>query len=291
MLYAEWIGGDDPPDVERWCSRVPLHERLPARTVWERIDHFHCPPACSWWRFSATVANAASSPTGFEAGAGPTTLVMSDHRPVPLAFSFCSAKGCIPLLNDEKTGLHFQLQVLARLQKASVRKGKSSKNHPKPEAPPCPSWWAQMASATCCGQSISSFSRRGLRQGGGATSGARRAGSASSAMAGAAVIDRRLTPFVAATPEAVRRGRPRRRASRDGPTHAGVLPAWKELIEELFRAGLSGGVLPPETLRPASNIAAAHHGDLGPSRANRGRATAADGQLSSCRWRAGPGRG
>jgi len=59
-------------DVEAVADECHYIERLPARHIWKEIDHSIAHPV-SAVRFSATLANAASSPTG-SSGACPTTL-------------------------------------------------------------------------------------------------------------------------------------------------------------------------------------------------------------------------
>ena len=107
MLYAEASEQDDPlADVEAVvldeCHYMNDSQR---GTVWEE-SIIHCPPSVQLVALSATVANAGQLTDWIEKVHGPTTLVLSDHRPVPLQFSFCSAKGLHPLLNEQGTGLH-----------------------------------------------------------------------------------------------------------------------------------------------------------------------------------------
>ena len=92
---------------------------------------------------SATVANAGQLTDWIEKVHGPTRLVLSDFRPVPLQFSFCSAKGLHPLLNEQGTGIHPNCKVW-RAPKGHKRKGRSPRP-PQPEAPPISFVVAQMA--------------------------------------------------------------------------------------------------------------------------------------------------
>jgi superfamily II RNA helicase len=70
-------------------------------------------------------------------------------------------------------------------------------------------------------------------------------------------IRARLEAFVAATPEAVRDGGHDEALLRGiAAHHAGVLPAWKELIEELFQQGLVKVVFATETLAAGINMPA-----------------------------------
>ncbi|MFL0744879.1 MAG: DEAD/DEAH box helicase, partial [Prochlorococcus sp.] len=107
MLYAQADQDDDPlADVEAVvldeCHYMNDSQR---GTVWEE-SIIHCPASVQLVALSATVANAGQLTDWIERVHGPTQLVLSDFRPVPLHFSFCSAKGLHPLLNDARTGLH-----------------------------------------------------------------------------------------------------------------------------------------------------------------------------------------
>ena len=124
MLYAEIDNPDDDPleGVETVvldeCHSMNDSQR---GTVWEE-SIIHCPSIIQLVALSATVANAGQLTDWIGRVHGPTRLVHSDHRPVPLAFSFCSAKGLHPLLNEEGTGLHPNCKVW-RPPKTTRRKG------------------------------------------------------------------------------------------------------------------------------------------------------------------------
>ena len=67
----------------------------------------------------------------------------------------------------------------------------------------------------------------------------------------------RLDAYIAATPEAVRDGGHADALLRGiAAHHAGVLPAWKELIEELYQQGLIKVVFATETLAAGINMPA-----------------------------------
>ncbi len=251
MLYAEVDRGDDPlADVEAVvldeCHYMNDSQR---GTVWEE-SIIHCPPAVQLVALSATVANAGQLTDWIERVHGPTTLVMSDHRPVPLAFSFCSAKGLHPLLNDEGTGLHPNCKVW-RAPKGDRRKGKTPRP-PQPEPAPLPFVVAQLAEREMLPAIYFIFSRRGCDKA------VRDLGRSNLLNAQEAeVVRRRLDAFVAVTPEAVREGGHAEALLRGiAAHHAGVLPAWKELIEELFQQGLVKVVFATETLAAGINMPA-----------------------------------
>ena len=253
MLYAQIDHPDDDPlaGVEAVvldeCHYMNDSQR---GTVWEE-SIIHCPPSIQLVALSATVANAGQLTDWIEKVHGPTRLVFSDYRPVPLSFSFCSAKGLHPLLNEEGTGLHPNCKVW-RPPKGIRRKGPKIPRPPQPEAPPIGFVVTKMAESTMLPAIYFIFSRRGcdraLRD-----LGQRCLVSAEEQ----GRINSRLDAFMAATPEAVREGG-HADALRRGIAahHAGVLPAWKELIEELFQQGLVKVVFATETLAAGINMPA-----------------------------------
>jgi len=252
MLYAEADQGDDPlEDVEAVvldeCHYMNDSQR---GTVWEE-SIIHCPPVVQLVALSATVANAGQLTDWIERVHGPTQLVMSDFRPVPLAFSFCSAKGLHPLLNDEGTDLHPNCKVW-RAPKGNKRKGPKTPKPPQPEAPPLSFVVAQMAEREMLPAIYFIFSRRGCDKA------VRDLGKVCLVSPEEqARIRARLEAFVAATPEAVRDGGHDEALLRGiAAHHAGVLPAWKELIEELFQQGLVKVVFATETLAAGINMPA-----------------------------------
>ena len=251
MLYAEVERGDDPlADVEAVvldeCHYMNDSQR---GTVWEE-SIIHCPPSVQLVALSATVANAGQLTDWIERVHGPTRLVLSDFRPVPLDFSFCSVKGLHPLLNDERTGLHPNCKVW-RAPKGSNRKGKSPRP-PQPEPPPLAFVVAQMAERDMLPAIYFIFSRRGCDKA------MRDLGKICLVNeAEQARIRARLEAYVRATPEAVREGGHDEALLRGiAAHHAGVLPAWKELIEELFQQGLVKVVFATETLAAGINMPA-----------------------------------
>jgi len=253
MLYAEIDRPDDDPlaDVEAVvldeCHYMNDSQR---GTVWEE-SIIHCPPPIQLVALSATVANAGQLTDWIERVHGPTRLVLSDHRPVPLAFSFCSAKGLHPLLNDAGTGLHPNCKVW-RPPKSTRRKGPREPRPPQPEAPPIGFVVAQMAQRDMLPAIYFIFSRRSCDRA------LRDLGKLCLVNpAEQALIRSRLDAYVAATPDAVRDGEHADALLRGiASHHAGVLPAWKELIEELFQQALVKVVFATETLAAGINMPA-----------------------------------
>ena len=252
MLYAEADDHDDPLDNVEAVVLDECHYMNDSQrgTVWEE-SIIHCPPPIQLVALSATVANAGQLTDWIDRVHGPTQLVLSDFRPVPLAFSFCSAKGLHPLLNDEGTGLHPNCKVW-RAPKGGQRKGPKTAKPPQPEAPPLGFVVAQMAERDMLPAIYFIFSRRGCDKG------VRDLGKACLVNPEEqARIKVRLDAYIAATPEAVRDGGHADALLRGiAAHHAGVLPAWKELIEELFQQGLIKVVFATETLAAGINMPA-----------------------------------
>jgi superfamily II RNA helicase len=253
MLYAEIDHLDDDPlaDVEAVvldeCHYMNDSQR---GTVWEE-SIIHCPSTIQLVALSATVANAGQLTDWIARVHGPTQLVHSDFRPVPLAFSFCSAKGLHPLLNEEGNGLHPNAKVW-RPPKGNRRKGPKLPRPPQPDPAPLPFVVAQLADRDMLPAIYFIFSRRGCDRG------VRELGSACLVTpAEQARIRARLDAYVAATPEAVREGGHAEALLRGiASHHAGVLPAWKELVEGLFQQGLIKVVFATETLAAGINMPA-----------------------------------
>ena len=157
MLYAEIDHPDDDPlaDVEAVvldeCHYMNDTQR---GTVWEE-SIIHCPSRVQLVALSATVANAGQLTDWIERVHGPTRLIHSDFRPVPLAFSFCSAKGLHPLLNDEGTGLHPNCKVW-RPPNPPAARGPRYRGRPSRRRRRSASWWPRWRSGRCCRPSTSS---------------------------------------------------------------------------------------------------------------------------------------
>ncbi len=251
MLYAECDGNDDPlSEVETVvldeCHYMNDFQR---GTVWEE-SIIHCPSSVQIVALSATVANAAQLTDWIQRVHGPTDLVSSSFRPVPLRYSFCSAKGLHPLLNKDGNGLHPNCKVW-RAPKGNKRKARSSKPL-QPESPPISFVISQMVDRGMLPAIYFIFSRRGCDKA------VRDLGSFCLVRANEQrLIRKRLLEYTNSNPEAVRDDL-HAHALLQGIAahHAGVLPAWKELIEDLFQDGLVKVVFATETLAAGINMPA-----------------------------------
>ncbi len=252
MLYAEVDDQSDPLDGVETVVLDECHYMNDSQrgTVWEEAI-IHCPSSVQIVALSATVANAGQLTDWIEQVHGPTELIFSDFRPVPLNFKFCSAKGLHPLLNDEGTGLHPNCKVW-RPPKGKKRKGRSSKLM-QPECPSIDFVIRKIAEREMLPAIYFIFSRRGCDK-------------AVKDLLGTIdllsdlereKIEIRLNQYLKENPEGARKG-VHVDALRHGIAshHAGVLPAWKELIEELFQEGVVKVVFATETLAAGINMPA-----------------------------------
>jgi superfamily II RNA helicase len=72
-------------------------------TVWEECV-ISCPSHIRMLALSATMGNVEDIKGWFEAVHGPTQLVVSTHRPVPLRYLFALKSGLMPLFRDPNSG-------------------------------------------------------------------------------------------------------------------------------------------------------------------------------------------
>ena len=253
MLYAEADKNDDPLiDVEAVvldeCHYMNDSQR---GTVWEE-SIIHCPSSVQLVALSATVANAGQLTDWIQEVHGPTDLILSDFRPVPLHFHFCSAKGLHPLLNESGNGLHPNCKVW-RAPKGSRNRRKRQYSKPlQPASPPISFVIANMAERDMLPAIYFIFSRRGCDK---AVKDLGALNLVSSEESDS--LKERLKKYIQANPEGVRDEMHVDALSRGiASHHAGVLPAWKELIEELFQQGLVKVVFATETLAAGINMPA-----------------------------------
>ncbi|NEO85322.1 MAG: DEAD/DEAH box helicase [Spirulina sp. SIO3F2] len=210
-------------------------------TVWEE-SIIYCPPKVQLVALSATVANAAELTEWIAQVHGPTQLIESDFRPVPLDFHFSNLKGLFPLLDAKQQRLNPRLKP---------KGGKAKQRLRKEDCPSVRKTVKQLQSRDMLPAIFFIFSRRGCDK---AIEQVDDLPLVSGAEA--AELRRRVEEFLAWNPSAARVGQVEPLMGGIAAHHAGVLPAWKGLVEELFQLGLVKVVFATETLAAGINMPA-----------------------------------
>ena len=246
MLYGTPIGqiGISLIDVEAVvldeCHYMNDRQR---GTVWEEAI-IYCPHEVQLVALSATVANSDQLTDWLNRVHGPTTLIYSEFRPVPLEFHFCNPKGLFPLLNDSKTKINPRL---IRRKKGSRDRGRAA----RPEAPSIIYTLNQLAQRDMLPAIFFIFSRKGCDKAVAEVGDLWLVNNDESQTLRILIDD-----FLARNPEAGRSGQIAPLYRGVAAHHAGILPAWKGLVEELFQQGLIKVVFATETLAAGINMPA-----------------------------------
>jgi len=210
-------------------------------TVWEE-SIIYCPREIQLVALSATVANSEQLTDWINRVHGPTELIYSDFRPVPLQFHFGNDKGIFPLLDDT------QKRINPRL--ATTRKQSKEQRGHIP-APSLTYMLSLLAQRDMLPAIYFIFSRRGCDRA------VAEIGSLSLVTPQEEALLRGLVmDFLARNPEAGRSGQIEALCKGVAAHHAGILPAWKGLVEELFTKGLIKVVFATETLAAGINMPA-----------------------------------
>ncbi len=248
MLYGTAIGqvGVSLEDVEAVVLDECHYMNDPSRgTVWEE-SIVYCPAPVQILALSATVANSGQLCDWIDRVHGPTDLVRSDHRPVPLKFYFSDRKGLFPLLNKDNTKIDSRLRA--------AKRGKDKNKRVKTEeTPSIAQVLAQLQAKDLLPAIYFIFSRRGCDRAVEDLSGR---GVSLVTPAERQTLQSRLERFLAECPEGGRSGQIEPLTRGIAAHHAGVLPAWKALVEELFGEGLVKVVFATETLAAGINMPA-----------------------------------
>ncbi|WP_414753859.1 DEAD/DEAH box helicase [Anabaena sp. CCY 9910] len=247
MLYGTPIGqvGISLVDVEAVvldeCHYMNDRQR---GTVWEE-SIIYCPRGVQLVALSATVANSDQLTDWLSRVHGPTDLIYSDFRPVPLEFHYCNPKGLFPLLNDSKTKINPRLA-----NRGKKRQGDRGKNG-RPEAPSLIYTLNQLQQRDMLPAIYFIFSRRGCDKAVAEVGDLWLVNNEESQ-----ILRRQIDDFLARNPEAGRSGQIAPLYRGVAAHHAGILPAWKVLVEELFQQGLIKVVFATETLAAGINMPA-----------------------------------
>ncbi len=214
-------------------------------TVWEE-SIIYCPPEIQLVALSATIANSDRLTDWIDRVHGPTQLIYSDFRPVPLEFHFGNTKGLFPLL-DKNTG---RINPRLKPKRGSGDKG-ARKQGPRPEAPSVEYTLSHLYTRDMLPAIYFIFSRRGCDKA------VEELGNVSLVnKSEASQLKLQIDEFLRRNPEAGRLGQIEPLYRGIAAHHAGILPAWKGLVEELFQQGLIKVVFATETLAAGINMPA-----------------------------------
>ncbi len=210
-------------------------------TVWEE-SIIYCPPEVQLVALSATVANSDQLTDWLNLVHGSTELIYSNFRPVPLQFNFGNPKGLFPLLDQSQTQINPRLKPK---QKGSKVKGG------RPETPSITYILDQLRQRDMLPAIYFIFSRRGCDKA------VEEMGELSLVnQREAAELKVRIDEFLGRNPDAGRAGQIEPLYRGIAAHHAGILPAWKGFVEELFQLGLVKVVFATETLAAGINMPA-----------------------------------
>jgi superfamily II RNA helicase len=210
-------------------------------TVWEE-SIIYCPPEIQLVALSATVANSDQLTDWLNLVHGSTELIYSNFRPVPLQFYFGTPKGLFPLLDESQTQINLRLKP-----KGPKGKGRGG----RPESPSITYILSQLAQRDMLPAIYFIFSRRGCDK-------------AVEEMGDLSLVNKKeaaelkahIDEFMSRNPDAGRAGQVEPLYRGIAAHHAGILPAWKGFVEELFQMGLVKVVFATETLAAGINMPA-----------------------------------
>lgn len=254
MLYGTLIGevGTSLQGVETVVlDECHYMNDLQRGTVWEE-SIIYCPQEIQLAALSATVENSAQLTDWIERVHGATQLIYSDFRPVPLQFHFCNPKGLFSLLDDTQKKLHPKLrQQNLRFKKMANTQPNGKRRSMRQESPNVLFVLSQLQQRDMLPAIYFIFSRRGCDRA------VADLGDLSLVNAQEArQLKQQIDAFLAANPEAGRTGQVEALYRGVAAHHAGILPAWKGLVEELFQQGLIKVVFATETLAAGINMPA-----------------------------------
>ncbi|MEG4321384.1 MULTISPECIES: DEAD/DEAH box helicase [unclassified Microcoleus] len=210
-------------------------------TVWEE-SIIYCSSEIQLLALSATVANSGQLTDWINKVHGPTELVYSDFRPVPLQFHFANQKGIFPLLDE--TGKRPNVRLVPKKKQQKAERGSIP-------TPSLTDVLSRLDDRDMLPAIYFIFSRRGCDQA------VTEVGNFSLVNeAEAAELKRIIEDFLQRNPEAERFGQKEALLKGIAAHHAGILPAWKGLVEELFGRGLIKVVFATETLAAGINMPA-----------------------------------
>ncbi len=212
-------------------------------TVWEE-SIVYCPSGIQLLALSATVANSDRLTDWIAKVHGPTELIYSDFRPVPLQYNFCNAKGLFPLLDKSQKKINPRLRPKNRNQ---------HRQRGRQEEPALTFVLAQLQERDMLPAIYFIFSRRGCAR---AVETVARSSISMVNDREKSLLEQKIGEYLNRHPELSRNQQLEPLSRGIASHHAGMLPAWKGLVEELFQQGLIKVVFATETLAAGINMPA-----------------------------------
>lgn len=249
MLYGTHFG-DVNKNVERVASVVldECHYMNDEErgTVWEE-SIIYCPPDIQLVALSATIANAADLTAWIDQTHGPTKLVLSDFRPVPLRFYYFGNESLYPLLH---AGGSINGLLKSLFGKKHDRFAKKSRRKMEPLPDPRDVLRA-LAAKNMLPAIYFLFSRRGCEEA------MKKAGDSRLLSTAEQMLLKRSVDELIADNDNLKT-HPHLEYLYKGIAvhHAGMLPSWKVTVEKLFQRGLIKVVFATETLAAGINMPA-----------------------------------
>jgi superfamily II RNA helicase len=217
-------------------------------TVWEE-SIIYAPKDIQLVALSATVANAQELTTWIDETHGPTGLVLSDFRPVPLRFYYFGDRHLYPLLNPGK-GVNTLLKNRFGAKRGGLHKDRKRRNIPALGAHPA-DLLAVLSGRNMLPAIYFLFSRRGCEQ-----SMIKAKGIPLLNVKEQAELKQIVQQYTNDHPNL--QNHPHIPYLYEGMSvhHAGMLPSWKSMVEKLFQRGLLKVVFATETLAAGINMPA-----------------------------------
>ena len=216
-------------------------------TVWEE-SIIYAPEGIQLVALSATIANAEELTSWINEIHGPTYLVASDHRPVPLRFYYYGERHIYPLLSPGR-GLN------PSLKSRFARRRFDKNQRRRPSVPALGAHPADVLSLLSARNMLPAiyflFSRKGCEE-------AMRKARGIPLLSQHEQIELRevIGQFTKDNPNLA--SHPHLQYLYEGMSvhHAGMLPSWKAMVEKLFQRGLLKVVFATETLAAGINMPA-----------------------------------
>ncbi len=215
-------------------------------TVWEE-SIIYAPTEIQLVALSATVANAEDLTAWISETHGPTDLISSTFRPVPLRFYYFGGNRLFPLLAQGR-GLNSQLKTLfgGKRYSGGARRRRQAGDVPDPQMV-----LLELAKKNMLPAIYFLFSRRGCEESMRKAQGLNLINQLERQQ-----LEKSIAELVGDNPNL--KNHPHLPYLLEGLSvhHAGMLPSWKGVVEKLFQKGLLKAVFATETLAAGINMPA-----------------------------------